>query len=302
MPSVQMGNYGLLSGLAKGLEAGMDGYMAAKKMQRDDNQQKMLMMQNGLIQNDDGSVDFSAEEKMKRANALKTAEEKRQLDFVKEQVDARAKGLILNKGEDGYSLEKDPAYVDYEKLLRGMQIEKLRRDLSDEKKYTEAENTAAGFAQRVQDSDSQIKGLLDKGYDPSSLKNVAQRSKLFPEMFKGEDSKLMNQAERNFINAVLRKESGASISPTEFKSAEKQYFAREGDTKEVVAQKARNREVALAGLKTSAGGAFGRIAQNLGGSHEEKKEGSGLLKTAGANDKSAKLKRLQELRAKRDGK
>jgi hypothetical protein len=32
------------------------------------------------------------------------------------------------------------------------------------------------------------------------------------------------QAEQNFINAILRKESGAAISPSEYKNAEKQYF------------------------------------------------------------------------------
>ncbi len=51
-----------------------------------------------------------------------------------------------------------------------------------------------------------------------------------------EDRKLLEQAERNFVNAVLRRESGAAISPEEFVSAEKQYFAQRGDGDAVLAK------------------------------------------------------------------
>ena len=54
----------------------------------------------------------------------------------------------------------------------------------------------------------------------------------------------VDQARRDFINAVLRRESGAAISPSEFANADKQYFPQLGDSKEVLAQKRRNRQVA----------------------------------------------------------
>lgn len=60
-----------------------------------------------------------------------------------------------------------------------------------------------------------------------------------------------DQAKRDFVNAVLRKESGAAISSSEFANAEKQYFPRPGDTPEVIAQKAANRATAI---DTIAGG------------------------------------------------
>lgn len=66
------------------------------------------------------------------------------------------------------------------------------------------------------------------------------------------------QAKRDFINAVLRKESGAVISQSEFDNADKQYFPQIGDEPEVIAQKARNREIALQGLAVAAGPAMGR--------------------------------------------
>lgn len=56
------------------------------------------------------------------------------------------------------------------------------------------------------------------------------------------------QAQRDFVNAVLRRESGAVIAPSEFANAQKQYFPQPGDKPENLAQKKRNRELAIAGL------------------------------------------------------
>jgi hypothetical protein len=55
-----------------------------------------------------------------------------------------------------------------------------------------------------------------------------------------------DQARRDFINAVLRRESGAVISDQEFDNARRQYFPQPGDGPEVIAQKRRNRDIAIA--------------------------------------------------------
>ncbi len=62
------------------------------------------------------------------------------------------------------------------------------------------------------------------------------------------------QAQRDFINAILRRESGAAIAESEFENARKQYFAQVGDSDAVKAQKKRNRELATAKLLESANG------------------------------------------------
>lgn len=62
-----------------------------------------------------------------------------------------------------------------------------------------------------------------------------------------------DQAQRDFVNAVLRRESGAVISPTEFANAKQQYFPQPGDTIEVVRQKAQNRRTAIEGIRAAAG-------------------------------------------------
>ena len=61
------------------------------------------------------------------------------------------------------------------------------------------------------------------------------------------------QAQRNFVNAILRVESGAAISESEFNNAQRQYFPQVGDSKEVIEQKRQNRVTAMKGMAREAG-------------------------------------------------
>lgn len=63
-----------------------------------------------------------------------------------------------------------------------------------------------------------------------------------------EQGQMLDQAKRDFTNAVLRRESGAAIAPSEFSSADKQYFPQIGDSEKVIAQKARARQIAIQGI------------------------------------------------------
>ena len=67
---------------------------------------------------------------------------------------------------------------------------------------------------------------------------------------------LADQAKRDFINAVLRRESGAAIAQSEFDNANKQYFPQPGDSREVLSQKARNRRTAIEGIANAATPSF----------------------------------------------
>lgn len=61
------------------------------------------------------------------------------------------------------------------------------------------------------------------------------------------------QAQRDFVNAVLRQESGAAITASEFDNATKQYFPQPGDSQKAIEQKAANRKLTVDGLKRNAG-------------------------------------------------
>lgn len=65
-----------------------------------------------------------------------------------------------------------------------------------------------------------------------------------------------DQAQRDFINAVLRRESGAVISEAEFANARKQYFPVPGDSPQQIQQKLRNRSEAIRGIAGAAGPAY----------------------------------------------
>jgi hypothetical protein len=101
-----------------------------------------------------------------------------------------------------------------------------------------------------------------------------------PDAFQGENFKLQQQAERNFVNAVLRRESGAAISQGEFNNAEKQYFPRAGDTQAVLDQKAQNRLREIEGFKNEAGKAWGGM--KIPGPSQMTAQNPGLLKSAKA--------------------
>jgi hypothetical protein len=72
------------------------------------------------------------------------------------------------------------------------------------------------------------------------------------------------QAKMNFITAVLRKESGASIAPAEFETEDKKYFPQPGESEKTILQKQRAREMAVEALKIMAGPGAKNIGANVG--------------------------------------
>lgn len=72
------------------------------------------------------------------------------------------------------------------------------------------------------------------------------------------------QAQRNFVNAILRRESGAVISDSEFNNAQRQYFPMPGDGPEVISQKRMNRMQAIEGMMQGAGRGYKPPADYVG--------------------------------------
>jgi len=65
-----------------------------------------------------------------------------------------------------------------------------------------------------------------------------------------------DRAKRDFINAQLRRESGAAIGKDEYTSADKQYFPQPGDSTQVLKDKAQARALAIQGMTRSAGPSY----------------------------------------------
>lgn len=118
-------------------------------------------------------------------------------------------------------------------------------------KLTESEGRSTGFFGRGVESDKIISDLESQG---TSLWNKTAGSvPIVGNFARSSDAQKYDQARRNFINAVLRRESGAVISPEEFANAEQQYFPQPGDGEDVIKQKADNRKTTIQGLKVSSG-------------------------------------------------
>jgi surface antigen len=142
-------------------------------------------------------------------------------------------------------------------------------------KLTESEGAAVTYGMRMNQADSILKplenaGLKDTGKIRAGVSGTLGATPLIgdalargsdnvfntlPTILGGlnEDQQKTVQARVNFITAVLRKESGASISPTEFATAEKNYFPAPGDSETIVKQKQAARELAIKGMKIQAG-------------------------------------------------
>ena len=117
------------------------------------------------------------------------------------------------------------------------------------KPLTDSQSLSLGYGKRMADANVIISELEDQF---TGTIGIITGWKYFPSIFKTEDRLRIEQAERNFINAVLRRESGAAIAPSEFDSAAKQYFPQPGDTDKVLDQKAKNRQTVISNMAISA--------------------------------------------------
>ena len=135
----------------------------------------------------------------------------------------------------------------------------------------EGQGKAVLFGSRMSESNRILNELEEKGVTPSwslsaaeglpLIGNVARAAVNMGPMVSKEEQ-MYDQAQRDFINAILRRESGAVISPEEFANAARQYFPSAGDSETVKAQKRRNREIALQGLTYEAGPHSAAITRN----------------------------------------
>lgn len=175
---------------------------------------------------------------------LDYAKTKDQLEAQRRQQEAKAK------------LDFDRAESDKKLALEREKI-KADQNKTTNKEPTQTQFMAAGYARRLEQAEQK---LLEVDKNPGKVTGVrGYIQDMAPNFAKNSNQQEFEQAKRNFVNAVLRKESGAAISPTEFESAEKQYFPKPGDSANVIAQKSANRKQKLAELKGEAGPAYERV-------------------------------------------
>lgn len=125
-------------------------------------------------------------------------------------------------------------------------------------KFNNDEKLAAAFSNRMIDSVNVFEQVTQRGYDPSNVRDYAASN--LPLSLRAtamsEDGQQYLAAKMNFITAVLRKESGAAISDTEFVNEDLKYFPQVGESDAVIEQKRLARQTAINSMKAQSGGAF----------------------------------------------
>jgi len=147
--------------------------------------------------------------------------------------------------------------------------------ISGGKPLTEAQGNSVAFGARAVEAnriatDLETKGVKVPGKTSTVVSGIVGMTPFVGESYSEATKSLFNvlpefagglspeqqqnqQARRNFISAVLRKESGAAIGVDEYKNEERKYFAQLGDSDKVIQQKQKARELAIDALKAQAG-------------------------------------------------
>ena len=179
------------------------------------------------------------------------------LDMLQKRQAASAKGpdLPTSVREYNYAVSQG-----YDKPFEVWKTEVARSGATQINmgKLTEGEANAAGFADRLQRANTvlvQPSGSEGEALDLQGLRSGQQALTWLPggNLVMAPEFQLYEQSKRDFINAVLRKESGAAINKSEFESADKQYFPQPGDNMDVVEAKRKSRDIALDAMARSAG-------------------------------------------------
>ena len=142
-----------------------------------------------------------------------------------------------------------------EKGFEGLKLamERLKADMGAKKEAQpkEFQFKAGGYYKRAAQGHQDLE-KLEKRFDATAYENLAQGK--LPQFMRGNDYKHFQQTRDNFITAYLRRDSGAAIAPSEYETADRQFFPMPGDSKELLIQKRRNRVGVITSLKAEAEG------------------------------------------------
>lgn len=161
-------------------------------------------------------------------------------------VDAKAD---VKSTAQGIFREKTPGKADYE-LVPGTEP----TTKTSEKALTESQASSRSYGNRMIQAETVFDDLESKGFRAESMNPMSRRRTpqgvwinwltgglVDPNIGKTTDFQRFEQATRNFVNASLRRESGATITPQEMENAVQQYIPIPGDAPETVEQKRQNR-------------------------------------------------------------
>lgn len=218
------------------------------------NRQQDLERQGRLDQRQtarDGQSDkqWAASYELQKAAAARAAEDKYSIQKVEDPNTGAVSFVRINtRGPEGVISTGAPA------------PSQPNNPFSAGGKFNEGQGKAAGFTDRMLQSEGILSGINGEtgvqGQGTSLWQAGVSSIPGVGNYLTSTDRQKFEQAKRDFVNAQLRRESGAAISASEFDSANKQYFPVPGDTPEVIAQKAANRRAAIEAIGREGGPSY----------------------------------------------
>lgn len=146
-------------------------------------------------------------------------------------------------GQDG-----QPMLVQQDKQGNIRPVQGYGPKAQPDKPLNDSQSKALLFGSRAREADNVLAKLANDGTNASIPGSRAPIVGGIINAFQGGNQQSLDQAKRDFMTAVLRRESGASIAPSEFDTADKQYFPQVGDSEKVIKQKAANRRLVIDGI------------------------------------------------------
>lgn len=183
-------------------------------------------------------------EEQARQGRARLAEEQRQFDA------APARQREQQTFETDERIRGDAARIEAQKRA---DLEVQAAKPAQPKDATEFVKKLQQMAPRAQQALEEIEALESGGdgvYDRTGV--AAGIESLTPNALRSGKRQQYEQAQLQFINSVLRAESGATITDSELNKARDQYFPKVGDSPEVVNQKRQARRVAVENLFSAA--------------------------------------------------
>jgi hypothetical protein len=195
--------------------------------------------------------------------AKQVQQQRLQLDIVAQQrqiaLERDRFGLEREKFEKGPEREREQEKFETDQGIRqdAARIEAQRKadiDVEGVRAQNKPERPATEFVKKLQQMAPRAQEALEQldalDIDRTSLASGAES--LLPNVAKSGERQRFDQAKLQFVNSILRAESGATITEGELDKAIKQYFPVVGDSPETVQQKRKARETAVQGLFSAA--------------------------------------------------
>lgn len=155
---------------------------------------------------------------------------------------------------------------DREKVASQLAAEKYKVDHKEEKPATDAELKVASFGRRAQDANDIIRQLeVDQGYDAADKRKTGRNFQIplvGTKPWATEQDRAYDAAKSEFIDSVMRPDSGAVLGPRELETKGEALFPEPGDPPNIIAQKRARRDSLANTLMMAAGDKAGQQVKN----------------------------------------